>query len=153
MRRALSCYQRFPLVNHGKPYIIDKQRAYGVRHRGAWLSVRNAASGGCINRRERFVRGWPVQRRKNNDRDRTIFSLEVALSKVLIRGSSAGRDSIKECATLNAYLYCRIVFASSTMYARNISDWNISGSSWLIILCEETFNSILDNVWFDSKFF
>jgi len=26
---------RFPLVNHGKPYIIGKQRAYGVRRRGA----------------------------------------------------------------------------------------------------------------------
>jgi len=26
---------RFPLVNHGKPYIIGKQRAYGVHRHGA----------------------------------------------------------------------------------------------------------------------
>lgn len=51
-----------PWLNHGKPYIIGKQRTYGVHRGDAWLFVCvMPAFMGCIKRGGRFVtsRGHP----------------------------------------------------------------------------------------------
>lgn len=88
---------RFPLVNHGKPYIIGKQRAYGVHRRGAWLSVRGA---GCsvyerVHKSSEKIRPRVARvssRKKHLGSDSSFARSRVP--KDLVHGSSTGRDSI-----------------------------------------------------------
>lgn len=79
--RALSpLATRFPLVNHGKPYIIGKQKER--KRMGSVVVValdsrrvmQAAPLRGCINRRERFVRDGSRRTTKEAADQWTVFS-------------------------------------------------------------------------------